>query len=87
MSSADLVVRHARLLMTPVGATPELEVTAMEETRRNPNRFDHTKIFPRSAWEWTKWDKTDTVGFVICLGVSTGIVGLFWFLLRLTAGV
>jgi solute:Na+ symporter, SSS family len=73
-------------MKTPVGATPELEVAAMEETRLNPGRFDHTKLFPHSAWEWTKWDRTDTVGFVVCLGVSTGIVAMFWFLLHLTEG-
>jgi Na+/proline symporter len=73
-------------MKTPVGATPELEAATMEETRRNPHRFDQTKLFPRSSWEWTKWDKTDTVGFIICLGVSGGIIAMFWFLLRLTAG-
>ena len=74
-------------MKTPVGATPELEVATMEETRRNPGRFDHTKLFPHSNWEWTKWDKTDTVGFVICLGVSAAIVGLFLFVLRACAGI
>jgi len=73
-------------MKTPVGATPELEVAAMEETRRNPGRFDHTKLFPRSSWEWTKWDRVDTVGFIACLGVSGTIIALFWYLLRLTAG-
>ncbi len=73
-------------MKTPVGATPEFEAAAMEETRRNPHRFDQTKLFPRSSWEWTKWDKTDTVGFLICLGVSGGIIAMFWFLLRLVAG-
>jgi solute:Na+ symporter, SSS family len=74
-------------MKTPVGATPELEAATMEETRRNPGRFDHTKLFPHSNWEWTKWDKTDTIGFVICLGVSCAIVGLFLFLLRACAGI
>ena len=73
-------------MKTPVGATPELEAAAMEETRRNPHRFDQTKLFPQSSWEWTRWDKVDTVGFLICLGVSGGIITMFWFLLRLTAG-
>jgi solute:Na+ symporter, SSS family len=73
-------------MKTPVGATPELEVATMEETRRNPNRFDHTKLFPHSNWEWTKWDKVDTIGFVSCLGVSAAIVALFVFLLRACAG-
>jgi Na+/proline symporter len=73
-------------MKTPVGATPELEVATMEETRRNPGRFDHTKLFPKSNWEWTKWDKVDTIGFVACLGVSAAIVGLFLVLLRICAG-
>jgi Na+/proline symporter len=73
-------------MKTPVGATPELEAASIEETRNNPRRFDHTKLFPSSNWEWTRWDKTDTVGFVICLGVSAGIIFIFWFLLRLVAG-
>jgi solute:Na+ symporter, SSS family len=54
----------------------------MAETHRNPGRFDHTKIFPHSDWEWTKWNKEDTIGFIACLGVSTCIVFLFVFLLR-----
>jgi Na+/proline symporter len=74
-------------MKTPVGATPELELAAMEETRRNPRRYDETKLFPGSNWEWTRWDKTDTIGFVTCLGVSGTIITAFWFLLRLTAGV
>jgi len=73
-------------MKTPVGATPELEAATMEETRRNPRRFDHTKLFPSSNWEWTRWDRTDGVGFVICLGISGGIIAMFWFLLRLAAG-
>ena len=73
-------------MKTPVGATPELETAAMEETRRNPGRYDHTKLMPKSNWEWTKWDKTDTIGFITCLGISGGIIFMFWYLLRLTAG-
>ncbi|HUL53207.1 MAG TPA: hypothetical protein VLT83_07345 [Opitutaceae bacterium] len=73
-------------MKTPVGATPELEAAAMEETRRNPGRFDHTKLFPKSNWEWTRWDKVDTIGFIACLGVSGSIIALFWYLLRVTAG-
>lgn len=72
-------------MKTPVGETPELEAAAMEETRRDPSRFDHTKLFPRSNWEFTKWDKVDTVGFVICCAISFAIVGLFIGLLRWAA--
>jgi hypothetical protein len=73
-------------MKTPVGATPELEVAAMAETRRNPHRFDDTKLFPRSSWEFTKWDRVDAIGFIVCLGVSGALVFLFWSVLKLAAG-
>jgi hypothetical protein len=72
-------------MKTPVGATPELEETAMTETRRHPTRFDHTKLLPRSNWEFCKWDKVDTVGFLACCAISFSIVGLFILLLRWAA--
>lgn len=72
-------------MKTPVGDTPELEAAAMEETRRNPTRFDHTKLLPRSNWEFCKWDKVDTVGFLACSALSGAIVGLFLLLLRWAA--
>ena len=73
-------------MKTPVGATPMLEVAAIEETKRDPHRFDHTKLFRNSSWEFTKWDRVDAIGFIICCAVSLSIIGLFWWLLRLAAG-
>jgi Na+/proline symporter len=74
-------------MKTPVGATPELEAAALAETQRNPRRFDHTKLLgPESAWEFTTWDRVDTIGFAGCCAVSGAIVGLFVLLLRLAAG-
>jgi SSS family solute:Na+ symporter len=72
-------------MKTPVGATPELEAAAMMETRNNPHRFDHTKLFPRSAWEFARWDRVDTFGFLGCCAVSAAIIALFLFLLRWAA--
>jgi SSS family solute:Na+ symporter len=69
-------------MKTPVGATPELEVQAMEETRRNPRRFEQTKLFPKSSWEFCKWDRVDAIGFIVCSAVSAAIVGLFVVVLR-----
>ncbi len=73
-------------MKTPVGATPELEAAALAETRARPGRFDDTKLFPRSNWEFTKWDREDTVGFLVCCAISFTIVATFWGLLRLAAG-
>jgi Na+/proline symporter len=80
-----LVAQFYGKMKTPVGETPELEVATMEETRRNPTRFDHTKLFPWSNWEFCKWTKVDTVGFIICSALSGAIVLLFIGLLRWAA--
>ena len=74
-------------MKTTVGPTPELDAAAMEETLRDPRRFDHLKIFPHSSWEFTKWNRVDTIGFVVCCLLSGAIIGLFWLLLRLAAQV
>lgn len=72
-------------MKTPVGATLQLEEAAMAETYENPHRFDHTKLFPNSSWEFTKWDKVDAVGFAICVGIAFTILGFFWMILRFAA--
>ena len=73
-------------MKTPIGETPELESAAMDETRRNPHRFDHTKLLGmKSSWEFAKWDRVDTVGFLGCCATSGAIILLFVVLLRLAA--
>lgn len=60
-------------MKTPVADTPELDVIEMEKTNKDPHRFDHNKLFPNSSWEFTKWDKVDTIGFILCC-LATGVV-------------
>ncbi len=72
-------------MKTPVGRTPELEAEALEATRGDPARFDHTKLWPRSNWEFCRWDRVDTIGFLICSALSAAIVLLFVGLLRWAA--
>jgi Na+/proline symporter len=90
----SLVTRHADpvrvalfygKMKTPVGATPELEAAAMEETKRNPARFDHTKLVPASNWEFCKWDRVDAIGFIICFALSAVIIGFFIGALHMAA--
>ncbi|HEY4302305.1 MAG TPA: hypothetical protein VGM73_15640 [Candidatus Didemnitutus sp.] len=71
-------------MKTPVGATPELEAAAVGETYRDPHRFDRTKLFgAASSWEFCRWDRVDTIGFIACCALTGGIVGLFILLLKL----
>jgi hypothetical protein len=69
-------------LKTPVGPTPELEREAMELTLQSPARFDHLKLFPRSQWEFCRWTREDTLGFLVCCAVSGAILGCFWLTVR-----
>ena len=82
---APLVDRFYGKMKTPVGATPELEAAAMAETARDPRRFEDTKLFPRSAWELTKWNREDAVGFAVCCAISGAILGAFMLVLRAAA--
>jgi hypothetical protein len=84
-TAQDRVNRFYGKMKTPVGASPELERQAMEETMRNPSRFDHLKIFPRSQWEFCRWTREDAVGFLVCCGVSGAILGGFWLTVRALA--
>jgi len=77
-----LVAEFYGKMKTPVGDTPELEAAGMAETLRNPARFDQTKLLPASNWEFCRWDRVDTVGFIICCALSAAIVGIFLGLLK-----
>ncbi|PTX94636.1 hypothetical protein [Opitutus sp. ER46] len=70
-------------MKTPVAPTALLDEKEMALTRRDPHRFDHTMLLPRSNWEWTRWTKEDTVGFLISCVVTLAIIGLFVGLLKL----
>lgn len=79
------VARFYGKMKTPVGETPELETVALAATEREPGRFNHTKLFPGSNWEFCRWDRVDAIGFAVCSALSAAIVLLFVFLLRSAA--
>ncbi|HEY5226918.1 MAG TPA: hypothetical protein VIJ19_00185, partial [Opitutaceae bacterium] len=84
-TAPNRVNRFYGKMKTPVGATAELDLREMEETARNPSRFDDTKLFPGTHWEFCRWTRVDGVGFLVCCAVSGGILGAFWLILRLLA--
>ena len=69
-------------MKTPVGATLEEDAVAVKEGYANPTRYDHLKLFPRSNWEFTKWNRQDMLGFLGCCALVGGIViffkGVLW---------
>ena len=81
----EKLARFYALLKTPVGVTPEAEAVAVAESHKNPTRFDQTKMFPRSNWEFTKWDTLDALGFLACCASVGVILVLFKGLLMIGA--
>jgi Na+/proline symporter len=71
------LARFYARMKTPVGATPEEEADAVALSEAEPNRFDNLKLFPKSDWEFCKWDRVDTVGFLICCA-SVGVILLIF---------
>jgi SSS family solute:Na+ symporter len=68
---------------TPVQKTEEEERKALEESYRNPGKFEKDKLFPGSNWEILKPTKTDFLGF----GGSWVLVGVIILLLWLMVSI
>ncbi|MBL9202462.1 MAG: hypothetical protein JNL39_18270, partial [Opitutaceae bacterium] len=77
-SDPELVARFYARMKTPVAATLEQDAKEVAASYANPTRFDHTKLWPKSDWEFTKWDKTDAVGFL----ASCALVGVVLAVLK-----
>ncbi|MDB6093659.1 MAG: Na+/solute symporter [Verrucomicrobia bacterium] len=71
------VARFYVRLKTPVAETLEQDAIEVEKSYADPTRFDARKLFPRSNWEFTKWDRTDTMGFLACCGLVGFILVFF----------
>ena len=80
--SLHLARFYARL-KTPVGGTPEEEAEAVALSESDPSRHDYLKLFQGSDWEFTKWDRTDTVGFLACCAFVILVLVVFEGLLRI----
>jgi len=71
------VARFYVRMKTPVGATLEEDARLVEASYADPTRYDHTKIFPRSNWEFTKWNRVDALGFLACCALVGVVLVVF----------
>lgn len=71
------VGRFYARMKTPVGPTLEEDARAVEASYADPTRYDHTKLFPRSNWEFTKWNRQDALGFMACCALVGFILVFF----------
>jgi SSS family solute:Na+ symporter len=77
------IARFYVKMKTKVIPDHALDKAELEKSYANPTRFDHTKLFPNSSWEFCKWDKEDTYGVIGSLGLTLAIVAGFWIIIKL----
>ncbi len=61
-------------MKTPVKEDRDEDAKEMEESYANPHRFDHLLLFPRTQWQFTRWDRTDSLGFMFSVLMVFGIL-------------
>ena len=61
-------------MKTPVHTDHQEDARQMELSYANPSRFNDRKLFPDTDWEFDKWNKTDTVGFLLSAVIAILVV-------------
>jgi len=79
------IARFYVKMKTKVIADRDLDKAELQKSYDNPTRFDHLKLFPKSNWEFCKWNKEDTWGFLVSTALTVGILLAFWLLIRTLA--
>ncbi|MEN6358042.1 MAG: sodium:solute symporter family protein [Armatimonadota bacterium] len=79
----EAINRFYAKMKTPALPDREADERELALSYAEPHRFDHTKLFPKSNWEFHKWDKVDAGGFLLALVVGAAIVGVFFLLMSI----
>lgn len=70
-------------MRTPVAPTPIRDEEEVRLSHERPHRFDHLKLMPNSEWQFTKWTRTDFVGFFGCWGLVGVVLLVLWAVLTI----
>lgn len=79
------IARFYARMKTPVAETLEKDAAEVEASYADPTRYDHLKLFPKSNWEFTRWNREDVLGFIACCGL-VGFVLVFFKAVLLIGG-
>jgi SSS family solute:Na+ symporter len=70
-------------MRTTVLEDREADAREVELSYADPDRFSDKKLFPRSQWEFERWDRVDTIGFMLALLCAFAVLGFFKLLLTI----
>jgi solute:Na+ symporter, SSS family len=68
-------------MQTEVREDREEDERELELSYADPGRFRHKKLFPNSQWEFCKWNRVDTIGFLLAFACVFAVLGFFQLLL------
>jgi solute:Na+ symporter, SSS family len=68
---------------TPVAVTSEEDKLAVARNIAEPERLEATKLFPNTNWQFRKWNRMDTLGFLACWAFVALVVAVLWVVLNL----
>ncbi|SIT08621.1 solute:Na+ symporter, SSS family [Zobellia uliginosa] len=78
------IKRFYAKMKTPVGETKEEDEMKLEWSYAHMKDCNATKLFgPDSNWEFTRWDRTDGIGFIAACGFVLVVLALLYFLVNL----
>ncbi|HYW96629.1 MAG TPA: sodium:solute symporter family protein [Bacteroidales bacterium] len=70
-------------MKSPVRENRQEDMKEMAYSLQNPHRFDHLLLFPNTQWQFTKWNRTDTLGFLFSILMVVLILLFLYFAVNL----
>ncbi len=70
-------------MKTPVREDKKEDEEEIRKSYENPRRFDHLLLFPATQWQFTKWNRTDTLGFILSVLMVVAILFFLYFAVNL----
>ncbi|MGB6043562.1 MAG: sodium:solute symporter family protein [Pirellulales bacterium] len=74
-NSKEALDRYYVKMKTPVDPDPALDIRQLEQSYREPNRFDYRKLFAGSDFEFQKPTAVDAIGFIASVVTCFVIIG------------
>lgn len=78
-----LLDRFFAKMRTDVKADRRQDAAHLAAAYDNPGTFDREQLFPGSHWEIYRWNKTDTIGFLISIAFVFVVLGFLFFAVTL----
>jgi solute:Na+ symporter, SSS family len=79
------VVRFFIKMKTKVITNHMQDQEALSRAYGNPEQANKLNLFPKSYWEFERWDKEDASGFLISIGIVILLVGFMMFIVSIGA--